>query len=341
MNEDLTLYRGEGGAPHIVGHRCAHRGNQLSAGWVEGDAIRCFYHGWKFAETGQCVEQPAEQRPFCDKIRIQSYPHIREYLGMIFVYMGEGEPPPLPKYRNFESTTHAVEVERWIRPCNYFLNVENSVDTTHVCFTHRNSRTHYGLELDMPKIRHQETEWGVATYTIWADGQTRRSNFGMPYLSYVAGQISDPEVSMVEMLVIKVPIDDISHAQFELHKVHNKLLTSEDQRRWLERREGERSSLTPSHEELYLKILDGKVLLKDLDPKRIDFIVLEDDVAQVGQGANWDSWDRMDEHLGGADSGVVLIRRIWRRELEALAEGKSLKKWTYQTDMVPTGFPYT
>jgi 5,5'-dehydrodivanillate O-demethylase len=108
----------------------------------------------------------------------------------------------------------------------------------------------------------------------------------------------------------------------------------------LERRESERRSLTPSHEELYLKILGGKTLLKDLDPKRIDFIVLEDDVAQVGQGANWDSWDRMDEHLGGADSGVVLIRRIWRRELEALAEGKSVKEWTYLRDMVPTGFSY-
>jgi 5,5'-dehydrodivanillate O-demethylase len=162
----------------------------------------------------------------------------------------------------------------------------------------------------------------------------------MPYWSYVAGQISDPEVSMVEMLVIKVPIDDASHAQFELHKVHGKLPTSEDQRRWLERRESERRSLTPSHEELYLKILDGKMLLKHLDPKRIDFIVLEDDVAQVGQGANWDSWDREDENLGGSDSGVVLIRRIWRRELEALAEGKPLKEWTYQLDMVPTGFEY-
>jgi 5,5'-dehydrodivanillate O-demethylase oxygenase subunit len=82
------------------------------------------------------------------------------------------------------------------------------------------------------------------------------------------------------------------------------------------------------------------MLLKHLDPKRIDFIVLEDDVAQVGQGANWDSWDREDENLGGADSGVVLIRRIWRRELEALAEGKPLKEWIYQLDMVPTGFEY-
>ena len=57
MSERFTLYRGEGGAPHVVGFRCAHRGTQLSAGWVEGDCIRCMYHGWLYDSTGQCVEQ--------------------------------------------------------------------------------------------------------------------------------------------------------------------------------------------------------------------------------------------------------------------------------------------
>ena len=59
MREKFTLYRGEGGFPHVVDFRCAHRGTQLSVGWVEGDCIRCFYHGWKYDGTGQCVEQPA------------------------------------------------------------------------------------------------------------------------------------------------------------------------------------------------------------------------------------------------------------------------------------------
>lgn len=40
MSEDFTLYRGEGGIPHVVAFRCAHRGTQLSAGWVEEDCIR-------------------------------------------------------------------------------------------------------------------------------------------------------------------------------------------------------------------------------------------------------------------------------------------------------------
>ena len=40
MSEDVTLYRGEAGDVHCVSFRCAHRGRQLSTGWVEGDEIR-------------------------------------------------------------------------------------------------------------------------------------------------------------------------------------------------------------------------------------------------------------------------------------------------------------
>ncbi|MGH7766619.1 MAG: Rieske 2Fe-2S domain-containing protein, partial [Candidatus Binatia bacterium] len=101
MSEDFTLYRGESGAAHIVASRCAHRGTQLSAGWVEDDCIRCFYHGWKYDGSGQCVEQPGEEESFAAKVRIPSCP-TREYLGLVFAYFGEGEPPPLPRYPEFE-----------------------------------------------------------------------------------------------------------------------------------------------------------------------------------------------------------------------------------------------
>ena len=83
MSEEFTLYRGASGAPYVVGFRCAHRGTQLSIGWVEGECIRCFYHGWKYDGTGQCVEQPAEDESFASKVRIRSYP-TQDYLGTCF-----------------------------------------------------------------------------------------------------------------------------------------------------------------------------------------------------------------------------------------------------------------
>ncbi len=70
MSEDFTLYRGEKGTPHVVANRCAHRGTLLSTGWVEGDTIRCFYHGWRYDGSGQCVEQPGEDESFFGKVRI-------------------------------------------------------------------------------------------------------------------------------------------------------------------------------------------------------------------------------------------------------------------------------
>ena len=52
MSEDYTLYRGESGRAQVFDYRCPHRGAQLHLGWVEGDAIRCLYHGWKFDCSG-------------------------------------------------------------------------------------------------------------------------------------------------------------------------------------------------------------------------------------------------------------------------------------------------
>jgi len=51
---------------------------------------------------------------------------------------------------------------------------------------------------------------------------------------------------------------------------------------------------------------------------------LEDYIVQVGQGA---IADRINERLGRMDVGVILLRKIWERELQALAEGRPLKQW--------------
>src|SRR5437588_1839144 len=97
LGEDLTLYRGESGDSHVVAFRCAHRGTQLSTGWVEGDNLRCFYHGWKYVPDGNCIEQQAEPEPCCNRIKIKGYP-TEEYLGLIFAYLGEGDAPPMHRY---------------------------------------------------------------------------------------------------------------------------------------------------------------------------------------------------------------------------------------------------
>ena len=66
-NVGINSYIPRAGKPHVVEFRCPHRQTQLSVGWVEGDCIRCRFHGWKFDSSGQCIEQPAEENAFCHR----------------------------------------------------------------------------------------------------------------------------------------------------------------------------------------------------------------------------------------------------------------------------------
>jgi 5,5'-dehydrodivanillate O-demethylase oxygenase subunit len=331
MDEDFTLYRGESGAAHLVGPRCAHRGTQLSVGWVEGDCIRCFYHGWKYDGLGQCVEQPAEAETFLPKIRIPSYP-VKEYIGLIFAYLGEGEPPPLPRYPKFESSDISLDVAGLKRICNYFNNIDNSLDNAHVRFVHRRHRdvVQDQVVLGDPTISVEESEWGITRYVKYPDGKDLTFFFGMPNINFINGQVVDPVIKRADVMVFKVPVDDENHIHFEVRAI---ALTGERGRAWIEERRELRAKAERDRPELVRAILAGNLRLSEVDPNRIDFVMLEDEIAQTGQGA---IAARSHEHLGRSDRGVFLLRKIWERELRNLAEGRPIKQWNYRPDMVPT-----
>jgi 5,5'-dehydrodivanillate O-demethylase len=331
LGEGFTLYRGESGNPHLVGARCAHRGTQLSVGWIEGECIRCFYHGWKYDGSGQCVEQPAEGESFADKIRIPGYP-VKEYIGLIFAYLGEGEPPPLPRYPSFENSEISLDVAGVRRICNYFNNIDNSLDSVHVRFVHSRHRDSVDdhVVLGDPVISVEETEWGVRRYVKYPNGKDVTFFFGMPNINFINGQVVDPVIKRADVIVFKVPVDDESHIHFEVRAIP---LTGEQGRKWIEERREVRAQAEKDRPELVRQILAGKLHLNDVDPDRVDFVMVEDEVAQTGQGA---IAVRSNEHLGRSDRGVFLLRKIWERELRNLAEGRPLKQWSYRPDMVPT-----
>src|SRR3954447_9107820 len=188
MGEHLTLYRGESGAAHLVAFRCAHRGTQLSVGWVEEDCIRCRYHGWMYDATGQCVEQPGEDPAFVQRVRIRSYP-TQEYLGLIFAYLGEGEPPPIKRFPDFENDPRLMVGPTQPWPCNYFNRIDNALDPLHVAFTHqealsRAGRTnHLGWRKSGTAISAEETEYGLCA-TVTMDGEYSSTlHFHMPNIN--------------------------------------------------------------------------------------------------------------------------------------------------------------
>src|SRR6185503_9214428 len=177
MGEDWTLYRGESGDFHVVAGRCAHRNAQLSVGWVEGEEIRCFYHGWKYAADGACTDQPGEREPFLHRIRLRSAP-AQEYLGLVFAYFGEGEPPELPRYPEFDcaqlltlSTKHAF---------NYFNSIDNLLDAVHLGFVHSDHAGGFDGRSDSPVIEPEESCWGASSKHPRPSGKAGQTQFGMP-----------------------------------------------------------------------------------------------------------------------------------------------------------------
>lgn len=311
MSEDLTLYRGQSGTTHALAFRCAHRGNQLSTGWVEGDNIRCRYHGWMYDPSGQCVQQPAEPAPFCKKVRICAYP-TEEYLGLVFLFMGEGQPPSLPRYPQLEGEGE-VEATVHHRDCNYFNNLENGVDELHHFFVHWNRRLPVSEQV-VPRIGAEETEYGIRIALTRPDeAQAWTWLFHMPttlLMNMTGGYQS---------LHWRVPIDDESHLI-----PTTTLIPPGAQRRGGPPREDDQVEVSQKISEVGKTIRAGKMTIEDLDLGDGFYFPVGDDVTQLGQGA---IADREHERLGASDAGVIMLRNLWRRELRALAEGRPLTEW--------------
>jgi 5,5'-dehydrodivanillate O-demethylase len=330
MGEDFTLYRGASGTVYLVDFRCAHRGTQLSVGWVEQECIRCFYHGWKYDGTGQCVEQPAEDEAFAKKIKIRSCP-THEFLGLIFAYFGAGAAPPFPGYPELAEEGE-IDVGSYIRYCNYFGTLENGIDQVHVPFTHAKSGfTKFGLNWDIPTITAKETDYGIAMYGTRKDGKARINHYLMPNILYIKGSPESAREGWREAFAWRVPVDDTSHRSFNIALIH---VTGDAAERFRERQRRQEEILAnlPSANEMAARVLAGRLSVHDME-ERPDIVNIQDHVAQEGQGA---IADRSNERLGRSDVAVILLRQIWQRELAALAAGEPLKQWHRPKKLVAT-----
>ncbi len=337
MNEDFTLYRGESGSPHLVAFRCAHRGTQLSTGWVEDDCLRCLYHGWKYDGSGQCVEQPGEDEGFAAKVRIRSYP-VREYLGLIFAYLGDGEPPPLRRYPDYErpGILVAMPPETWA--CNYFNRLDNDADGFHVLFTHRESISRAGrMSIYQDRnVSSEETSYGVRTAITNPGQPTDYLRAVMPNVNQIrvrTGQASADTTSVwEERMTWAVPITDERSLRFEVNHVR---LDGAAAEAYLERYQRERAKPVQANE-LGDRVLAGAVRIPELDRgmSTYELFRVEDYATEVGQGV---IADRSQERLGRIDVGVILRRKLWFRELRALAEGRPLQEWVIPEGMADWG----
>jgi 5,5'-dehydrodivanillate O-demethylase oxygenase subunit len=312
MSEDFTLYRGEGGVAHVVAQRCAHRGTQLSTGWVEGDCIRCFYHGWKYDGSGQCVEQPAEDAAFCHKVRINSYP-THEYVGLIFAYLGEGEAPPLPSLPEFEVPEYDTDIWYGVWPCNYFAQLDNAGDPLHTAFVHRQ----WGWGRQTVVV--EETEYGLALKPAGAD-KSYPSYVHMPNSQEWAGP---PQPIWTYTKGWRVPVDDYHHARIDLHVTPISKERAAAYRRSDHARQDAGRQGVPVLPEVQA-ILSGAAEWSAVQHDAA-LITIQDLVSLVGLGPIADQ--PPPERLGRSDVGVIALRKLWAQELQAFAEGRPITRW--------------
>ncbi|GIF22926.1 phenylpropionate dioxygenase-like ring-hydroxylating dioxygenase large terminal subunit [Actinoplanes tereljensis] len=189
LGEDLVLFRQPDGGWALVGRFCAHRGVDLAFARHEDGGLRCLYHGWLYGPDGRCTEQPAEpaHSRFAEKVRIPSYPCV-ERNGIVFAYLGEGDPPPLPGYDALEAPDEYTFAFKGLWECNWLQGLEGGIDPSHVSFLHRfideDPREVYGQQFSeivegtgqklsklvgdafRPDIEVEDTEYGLRVYAL-------------------------------------------------------------------------------------------------------------------------------------------------------------------------------
>lgn len=112
FGRDAVIYRGASGRAYMLDAYCPHMGTHLGRnttsyvvqdGQVEGDSIRCPYHGWRFGTDGRCDHIPYHDGPIPKAAAIRTWT-LREHLGAVWTWHDpEGGPPDyelpaLPEY---------------------------------------------------------------------------------------------------------------------------------------------------------------------------------------------------------------------------------------------------
>jgi 5,5'-dehydrodivanillate O-demethylase len=326
MSQQFTLYRGESGAAHLIGHLCPHRHVAMGIGRVEGECVRCFYHGWKFDQAGTCVEQPAEDESFKSKVHIAAFP-TREYLGLVFAFLGTGEAPPFPEFKRFERPGELITWS-YIRNTNYFNSMENGADHVHANFVHeRSAFSTVGVNREIPEIEPWETDFGIAFNTKYKDGKNGRHYVVMPLAAYI--MIAEEGLdTLVDHLAFRIPIDDNSHRAFIVNVFE---IFGEERDRYMAKRQQQRLALQslPPSGDIVRAVIRGDLHIDEV-PDRPDLVGIQDSVVMETQAP---ISDREPDQLGRSDRAAILLRRIYAREIEAFADGKPVKRWTYPEDL--------
>lgn len=340
LGERLVLFRDEQGGLGLIQRHCPHRGADLCYGRLEDGGLRCVFHGWLFDAKGRCVEQPAEPAGsrMHEQIQARSYA-VQERNGIVFAYLGHGEPPPLPAFDCFRAPDSHVFSFKGLWHCNWLQALEVGIDPAHASYLHRfleddDPGSSYGRQFrdrstntdipvtellrryPRPDIRVERTPFGLRLVSLRdpADGEhmhVRVTNQVFPCA------ITIPMSEEMTITQWHVPVDDTHCYWYAMFTSYGDPVDKETMR----------AQRLAEHD------------LPDYRPKKNAGNAYHYDVEEqhsrtyTGMGFDinvHDQWacesmgaiqDRTDEHLGKSDVGIIQYRRLLREMMQQLDSG--------------------
>lgn len=304
LEEELVVYRDKQGKYGLVGEHCPHRLASLAYGRVDDEGIRCPYHGWKFDNTGKCLEQPAEPEgsTFKDRIKQVAYP-VETLGGLVFAYLGPEPKPLLPRWDVlvWENGKRWIVKESMI-DCNWLQPMENSVDPAHLFWLHGDT-AHLAPRVKKYAEQHEflRFEFGIKkrrTSLPVATGEAPLVDEHPLLFPTTLRHVAPYEDGRGQRhnLQIRVPVDD-SHTQvFRVNFVP--------------------SNLEKSPPEMQVPFRFSRL---KTGPRQYDMrmVSAQDSMAWETQGA---IADRTEERLGVGDEGIILLRKLLKEQIEVVQQ---------------------
>lgn len=321
LGEDLVLYRDDQGRPGLLGLHCSHRGADLTYGRVEDGGLRCIYHGWLYDLHGRCLEQPGEPvgSTFHEKIHHVAYPCL-ERAGIIFAYLGPGEPPLLPQYEFLMAADESRFTTKVLHNCNYLQANEGNYDPVHHSFLHlrlrregtklRRGAVNYSALDRAPVVEADETDFGARVYGV------RRVGADMNYVTIRNFVLPGITLTATAGAHWHVPIDDTRHWKYVI--LFNRAGRLDPAVIGQTRAEIQADyCLVRNQANRYLQ---DREEMKNLTYSGLGTDNLDDDLyATEGEGP---IQDRTQEHLGYGDQGIIVARKVLLRAIREVHNGR-------------------
>jgi 5,5'-dehydrodivanillate O-demethylase len=299
MGEDLVIYKDKSGTYGLIDLHCPHRRADLSYGWVEDCGLRCNYHGWKYDEKGNCIDQPFEETAhpdanYKDRIKIKAY-KIEAKSGILWAYLGPDPAPLVPDWDYYHINGYKQVIMSYI-PCNWMQCQENSIDPVHFEWLHSNwSSQITGKGEKAPahlKLGFDEFDYGFVYRRVREDTDEENE-------LWTTGRVCFwPNALFTGFFEYRVPIDDdntLSIAIFNNPVPGDEPFVQERIPYWY----------SPIKDEKTGRWISSHIMNQDF-------------IAWVGQGK---VADRTQEHLGESDRGVILMRRKMIEQAELVRDG--------------------